>query len=235
MTVNDLVERLNSLQGNITVGQLNEIIQDFDEQEPMRDATIEERESVRDYIKDTGVNFYGEKQSCEDAVSRESVDTLVDELARAISDERCHCPKRGRETGEIMSDMLHLPSVYSKELIRLKNSIIPLYRDGEVDEYNRGYNDCWKEVLEKIEYFQVIQSNTPPTTNWEHYADKLYDAAYRRGYEKLKDEMDEMLHVMLESDPRTFSNPVSDYGLYYDAIADVLKKLHQLDSGTDNS
>lgn len=82
---------------------------------------------------------------------------------------------------------------------------------------------------------QAIQSNTPPTTDWEHYADKLYDAAYRRGYEEFRDEIDEMLCVMLESDPRTFSNPVSDNGLYYDAIADVLKKLREFHSGTDSS
>jgi len=52
-----------------------------------------------------------EQEPCEDCVSRESVNILVDELARAISDERCHYSKRGRETGEIMSDILHLPSV----------------------------------------------------------------------------------------------------------------------------
>lgn len=58
-----------------------------------------------------------EQEPCEDCVSRESVNILVDELARAISDERCHYPKRGRETGEIMSDILHLPSVQPKPKI----------------------------------------------------------------------------------------------------------------------
>lgn len=86
-----------------------------------------------------------------------------------------------------------------------------------------------------VQKLQTIQSNTPSTTDWEHYADKLYDAAYQHGYEQLKDEIDEMLHVMLESDPRTFSNPVSDNGLYYDAIADVLKKLREFHNGMDNS
>lgn len=45
-----------------------------------------------------------------DAISRQAVDTLVDELARAISDERC-CISRGRSTATIMQDILDLPSV----------------------------------------------------------------------------------------------------------------------------
>ena len=50
-----------------------------------------------------------ETQPC-DAVSREAVDTLIDELARAISDERCYI-SRGRDTSTIMQDILDLPSV----------------------------------------------------------------------------------------------------------------------------
>lgn len=45
-----------------------------------------------------------------DLISKQAVNTLVDELARAISDERCFMP-RGRSTGEIMSDILNLPPV----------------------------------------------------------------------------------------------------------------------------
>lgn len=41
-------------------------------------------------------------------VNKQAVDTLVDELARAISDERC-CMSRGRDTGTIMQDILDLP------------------------------------------------------------------------------------------------------------------------------
>ena len=51
-----------------------------------------------------------EQQPSEDCISRKSVDTLVDELARAISDERC-CISRGRSTATIMQDILNLPSV----------------------------------------------------------------------------------------------------------------------------
>jgi len=50
----------------------------------------------------------------DDAISRQAVDTLIDELARAISDERC-CISRGRSTATIMQDILDLPSVKPQE------------------------------------------------------------------------------------------------------------------------
>lgn len=46
----------------------------------------------------------------EDYISRQAVNDLVDELARAISDERSYI-SRGRSTGRIMQDILDLPSV----------------------------------------------------------------------------------------------------------------------------
>lgn len=49
-------------------------------------------------------------QTSTDAVSRQDVNTLIDELARAISDERC-CISRGRSTATIMQDILDLPPV----------------------------------------------------------------------------------------------------------------------------
>ena len=51
-----------------------------------------------------------EQEPCEDAISRQAVDTLVDELARAISDERCYM-SRGRDTSTIIRDIRHLPPV----------------------------------------------------------------------------------------------------------------------------
>ena len=53
-------------------------------------------------------------EPCDNAVNRQAVDTLVDELARAISDERC-CMSRGRSTATIMQDILDLPSVRPQE------------------------------------------------------------------------------------------------------------------------
>ena len=49
-----------------------------------------------------------------DCISKQAVNTLVDELARAISDERC-CISRGRSTATIMRDILHLPPVKPQE------------------------------------------------------------------------------------------------------------------------
>ncbi len=57
-----------------------------------------------------GLEVFEEQQSCEDCISREAVNTLVDELARAISDERCFL-SRGRSTANIIQDILDLPSV----------------------------------------------------------------------------------------------------------------------------
>lgn len=54
-----------------------------------------------------------EQEPCEDCISRQAVDVLVDELARAISDERC-CVSRGRSTATIMQDILDLPPVTPK-------------------------------------------------------------------------------------------------------------------------
>ncbi len=45
----------------------------------------------------------------DDLISRRAVNNLIDELARAISDERC-CISRGRSTATIMKDILDLPS-----------------------------------------------------------------------------------------------------------------------------
>lgn len=54
------------------------------------------------------------QEPCDDAISRQAVNTLVDELARAISDERC-CMSRGRSTATIMQDILDLPPVKPQE------------------------------------------------------------------------------------------------------------------------
>lgn len=49
-----------------------------------------------------------------DAISRQAVNALVDELARAISDERGYM-SRGRSTATIMQDILDLPPVKPQE------------------------------------------------------------------------------------------------------------------------
>ena len=102
-----------------------------------------------------------EQEPCENCVSRESVDTLVDELARAISDERCFMPKRGRETGEIMSDMLHLPSVYPKP------------KTGH--NCNKDYADCDQFVcsecgIELQDWHKVVRDDEYDDISYQEYA-----------------------------------------------------------------
>lgn len=69
----------------------------------------EEEDLIIRFLRDTA-EMYQRENECEDCISRQAVDTLVDELARAISDERC-CMSRGRSTATIMQDILDLPSV----------------------------------------------------------------------------------------------------------------------------
>lgn len=75
-------------------------------------------QSISDEIKEKSRDDFiklcmEEQEPCANAVSRQAVNTLIDELARAISDERC-CISRGRSTATIMRDILHLPPVTPK-------------------------------------------------------------------------------------------------------------------------
>lgn len=81
------------------------------EQEPMRDATPEERESTAKYIKSiskpTGVKFEAlEQEPCEDAVSRQAFDEIK-ELMTDINGDTVYAVK--------MSDIRQLPSVNPQE------------------------------------------------------------------------------------------------------------------------
>ena len=66
-------------------------------------------ESLRKMLIDQMANEK-KQEPCENCISRQAVNELVDELARAISDERC-CISRGRSTATIMRDIFHLPPV----------------------------------------------------------------------------------------------------------------------------
>lgn len=123
--VEDMTDQFGVKHRVITEGMIS-LLPSVKPQEPktekvikMRDATPEEQEAIAKYIKSiskpTGVNFWAlEQEPCEDAISRQAVDLLVDELARAISDERC-CISRGRSIATIMKDILDLPSVNPQE------------------------------------------------------------------------------------------------------------------------
>ena len=59
---------------------------------------------------------YMEQQES-DLISRQAVNTLIDELARAISHEKGCITTLDRPTGEIMHDILDLPSVSVAEKV----------------------------------------------------------------------------------------------------------------------
>lgn len=53
------------------------------------------------------------------------------------------CAKECRQFAEWLKEL--------KRWRNLKSTISPKYRDGVSDEYNRGANDMWKEIMERIE------------------------------------------------------------------------------------
>ena len=69
--------------------------------------SVYEQEITKAYFEGQNAN------TCDVCVSKQEVNDLVDELARAISDERC-CISRGRSTATIMRDIIHLPPVTPK-------------------------------------------------------------------------------------------------------------------------
>ena len=95
-----------------------------------------------------------EQEPCEDAISRQAVDTLVDELARAISDERC-CISRGRSTATIMQDILDLPPVKLQP------------KTGHWIEENGFDGDTYYDCSECGESFCLIDGT--PTDNLYNY------------------------------------------------------------------
>ncbi len=85
----------------------------------------EEHRQLAEWLKQLKV--YKEQDG--DAISKQAVNTLVDELARAISDERC-CVSRGRSTATIMQDILELPSLTPQPKM---GRWVPLEYDGYAD------------------------------------------------------------------------------------------------------
>ena len=72
-----------------------------------------------------------EQQLCDNCVSKEEVNKLVDELTRAISDERC-CMSRGRSTASIIQDIIDLPTVTPQQT-ELEEEYFVGYTDGYIE------------------------------------------------------------------------------------------------------
>ena len=107
-----------------------------------------------------------EQEPCEDAISRQAVNTLVDELARAISDERC-CMPRGRSTGAILKNILDLPPIKSNS--EKPNKWIPV---NEKLPKPYSYVNCTLRSLIDdraswvVETFYLPQPKISPYSDW---------------------------------------------------------------------
>ena len=91
-------------------------------------------------------------EPCEDCISRQAVNELVDELARAISDERC-CMSRGRSTGTIMQDILDLLSVTPNQ-----TELLDKIR-AEIEGYKSTIDNAISEDELKIEGMKEAYAN----------------------------------------------------------------------------
>ncbi len=58
--------------------------------------------------------------------------------------------------------------------------------DDSMYAYNPAYNEALQLAIAALEKQEAIKSCTPPSDDWEHYADRLHDIAYKYGYEEGK-------------------------------------------------
>ena len=101
-----------------------------------------------------------EKDAAKDAISRQEVNKLIDELARSISDERC-CMSRGRSSSTIMQDILDLPSVVQKTEQWIPVSEPPK-TDGRYLAYiENSYDDHKLSYIMVCDYYVVGQAWCP--------------------------------------------------------------------------
>ena len=102
----------------------------------------------------------------DDCISRQAVNILVDELARAISDERC-CMPRGRSTGAILKNILDLPPIKSNS--EKPNKWIPV---NEKLPKPYSYVNCTLRSLIDdraswvVETFYLPQPKISPYSDW---------------------------------------------------------------------
>lgn len=88
------------------------------------------------------------------------------------------------------------------------------------------YSDYYKAItvaISALEKQEAIKSCTPPSDDWEHYADRLHDIAYQSGYEQGKKDAEQggwipcSVRLPLEKDAgilkKLGTNKQSDYVL----------------------
>ena len=71
-------------------------------------------------------------------------------------------------------------------------------------EYERTHGNLqgcldFRQLAKWLKELKAIKENTPPTDDWEHYADRLHDIAYKNGYDevirKIEDIKEELSHI----------------------------------------
>ena len=157
MTREEAKRRLLNIERSIpNTFRTKEEVRNFEALE-MAIKALEQNERAEEWYK----VFVEKFESCEDAVSRQAVETLVDELARAISDERC-CVSRGRSTATIMQDILDLPSVNPQEPKFIAKA------DGTIEQI-KNCDDClfkkkWGKIGKLISVILEKQTEQEPKT-----------------------------------------------------------------------
>ena len=67
----------------------------------------------------------------------------------------------------------------SREAIEILEEVAEF--DDSMYAYNPAYNEALQLAIAALEKLEAIKNNEPPTSDWECYSDRLYDAAYKRG------------------------------------------------------
>lgn len=128
----------------VSKSELNNLCKDFKKYVDKLGIPSDELAMLHNYI-DNIYDLYSQAediphiQTREDAVSRDKVNDLITELARAISDERMKI-SRGRSSATIMRDILHLPPA-SSQIQPCENVVIE----------KAVLNETFKKIKEKIE------------------------------------------------------------------------------------
>ena len=68
--------------------------------------------------------------------------------------------------------------------------ILQAVKAGTADAFIRKavIKDAIAMAIEALEKLEEIKNNEPPTSDWEVYSNRLYDAAYKRGYRDVKED-----------------------------------------------
>ena len=72
-------------------------------------------------------------------------------------------------------------------------TILQSIKAGTADAFIRKAvtKDALDLAISALEKQEAIKSCTPPSDDWEHYADRLHDIAYQSGYEQGKRDAEE--------------------------------------------